>query len=287
MPKIKMLKGLPGSGKTTLSRELVATCGNVGRVNRDDLRAMLFNGVWSGKREGIVVELEKAIASVLIKNGHTVLVDDTNLTPKHRDLWSGFASGLGATFEVETVTTSLAECVSRDRERPKPIGEAIINRMALLAGLIDFGPKPIVIVDVDGTLACGTHRNHLVENTEKKDWGAYYALLHTDEPVNEIIERVNELYKTHTILIVSGRPDTYQHETLKWLREVAKVKFDYFFQRAGSDRREDSIVKQEILDKLPKDQVVLVLDDRPRVCRMWEANGLNVEWVRGRDLPDF
>ena len=38
MPKLKMYRGLPGSGKTTQARAEVVTSGNAGRVNRDDLR---------------------------------------------------------------------------------------------------------------------------------------------------------------------------------------------------------------------------------------------------------
>ena len=286
MPKLRMYRGLPGSGKTTGARKEVVDSGNAGRVNRDDLRAMLFDSVWTGKREGVVVDCEKAIAKVLLANQMTPLIDDTNLSSRHKDMWSGFAKEQGATFEMVDCGQPLSVCVERDARRPKPIGEAIINRMALNAGLIDFGDKPIIIVDVDGTVADGEHREKLLEG-EKKDWKAYYALLYLDTPIVSIIDRVNEMADTHTILIVSGRPDTYQHGTLKWLREVAEVKFDYFFQRAGNDKREDSIIKKEILDKLPKEKIVLVLDDRPRVCRMWEAEGLNVEWVRGRDCEEF
>jgi predicted kinase len=286
VPKLRMYRGLPGSGKTTGARKEVVDSGNAGRVNRDDLRAMLFDSVWTGKREGVVVDCEKALAKVLLANQMTPLIDDTNLSSRHKDMWSRFAKEQGAAFEMVDCSQPLPVCVERDARRPKPIGEAIINRMALNAGLIDFGDKPIIIVDVDGTIANGEHREKLLEG-EKKDWKAYYALLHLDTPIVLIINRVNEMADTHTILIVSGRPDTYQHGTLKWLREVAKVKFDYFFQRAGNDKREDSIIKKEILDKLPKEKIVLVLDDRPRVCRMWEAEGLNVEWVRGRDCEEF
>ena len=56
MPKLKMYRGLPGSGKTTQARAEVVTSGNAGHVNRDDLRAMLFDSVWTGRREGVVVD---------------------------------------------------------------------------------------------------------------------------------------------------------------------------------------------------------------------------------------
>jgi hypothetical protein len=57
--------------------------------------------------------------------------------------------------------------------------------------------------------------------------------------------------------------------------------------RPGSDKRPDTLIKAEFLKHLPKEKIALVLDDRPSVCRMWEENGLTVEWVRGRDCEEF
>ena len=282
MPKIRMFRGLPGSGKTTEAREVVRKDGNAGRINRDDLRAMLFNGVWSGKREGIVVEAEKAIAAVLVKNNYTALIDDTNLSEKHWRLWGGVSEELKTTITQTTLTTPLEECVQRDAARETPVGEAIINRMALQAGWIKFGDKPIIICDIDGTLAEGKYRNFLVEGVEKKDWKGYYSLLDTDVPIEHIIRWVNALAEDHTIVIVSGRPDTYQHETLKWLREIAKIKFDYIFMRPGNEKKPDFEVKSDILSRLPKEQIDFVLDDRPQVIeKCWRANRVRVIPVKG------
>jgi predicted kinase len=281
MGKIRLLRGLPASGKSTLAREIVVKDGNSARVNRDDLRAMLFNSKWSGPREGIVIECEKAIAEVLLRHKHTPIIDDTNLTDRHWDLWKNFATEHEAVITQTTLTTPIDECVVRDRVREKSVGEAVIYRLALEAGWIDFGTKPIVLVDIDGTLADGTHREKFVVGVEKKDWKSYYERLLEDTPIEHIVRWVNELHKDHTVCIVSGRPDTYQKETLKWLRWVAGVKFDYIFMRRGSDKREDSIIKSEILTKLPKAQIDLVIDDRPRVISMWRENGLRVVPVKG------
>lgn len=284
LSKIRLYSGLPGSGKTTLAREAVVHEGNAARVNRDDLRAMLFNSEWSGKREHVVVEIEKAIAKTLLANGYVPLVDDTNLSAKHVKLWSDVAGGAGAELVIKTLDTPLAECVRRDSQREKPVGEAVINRMALFNGMIQFGPKPIVLVDVDGTVADGTHREGHLKG-ERKDWKTYYSLLHLDTPIQKIIDEVNS-YRDHTIVVCSGRPDTYQFETLAWLRRFS-IPFDYLFMRPGNSKNPDTEIKKEILDRLPKKQIVKVFDDRPSVCRMWESEGLNVEWCRGRDCPEF
>ena len=287
--KIRMMKGLPGSGKSTLTKQFVKESGNAGRINRDDLRAMIFDGVWSGPREKVIVEIEKAIAQVLAKNKMMPVIDDTNLFQSHEDMWGNFAKDNNLEFEKDDVGTDLATCINRDRERSKPVGEVIIQRMALDAGMIDFGEKPLVLVDVDGTTANGQHREHFVSLTNgrtKKDWYAYFTEMVYDEPIQHIIDWVNELAKNYTICIVSGRPDTYQLETLYWLRYVAKIHFDYIFMRRGSDNRPDVEVKSDILAKFPKEQIFMILDDRPQVCRMWKSANLFCIPVRG-GIEDF
>lgn len=285
MPKIKMLRGLPGAGKSTVAKELVRSDGNAGRINRDDLRAMLFDSAWTGKREGIVIDCEKAIASVLLNHQHTALIDDTNLSTKHKDLWSGFARTVGAAFETVDLGIGLEECVERDWRRPKPIGKAIIHRMALFNGMIEWPNKPIVICDIDGTIADGHKRERWVTNVEKKDWRSYYAELSTDEPIEFVINMVIALSEDYTICLVSGRPDTYQSETMSWLMEH-QVPYDYLFMRSGGDKRSDVEVKQQILDHLPKEKILVAFDDRPSVIEgVWRKNNVRVIPVRGACEP--
>jgi predicted kinase len=279
MPKLKMLKGLPASGKSTYAREQVKSDGNVGRINRDDLRAMLFDSVWTGKREGLIVDCEKAIAEVLFKHKHVALIDDTNLTQKHHDLWGGFAREKGVAFEAVDLNQPLAICVQRDRNREKRVGLAVLHRMALFAGVIEWGDKPIVLCDIDGTVACGLHREHHLEGP-KKDWKAYYSELQWDRPIEFVIRWLKEWAKTHTVCMVSGRPDTYQFETVRWLEEH-EIPFDYLFMRPGGDNRPDTEIKLRVLSYMPKERIEAVLDDRPSVVRAWRSEGLKVYPVRG------
>lgn len=281
--KLKMMSGLPASGKTTYARELVDT-GNSGRINRDDLRAMVFNGVWTGKREGVIVDIEKAIAEVLIKHKITPVIDDTNLTDGHRAMWSGFAKAHDVAFETYDLDPGHFTCVRRDELRNRSVGEAVINRMALKAGRIDFHGLPIVLVDIDGTLADGTHRQGHLKGP-RKDWKTYYSLLSEDEPIDFVVRWVRELSKDHIICLVSGRPDTYQHETLAWLRKH-HIPFNFLFMRAGNDKREDYIVKEEILNMLPRELIQFAIDDRPQVIeKCWRKNGIKVYPVAGACEP--
>lgn len=277
--KLKMLKGLPASGKTTLARKLVKEGGSAGRVNRDDLRAMLFNSEWTGKRESVVVACEKAIAKVLMEHEHVPIIDDTNLTSRHRDLWSGFAKETGASFETHEFKEDLATCIERDSARDHPVGEAVITRMAVLARQVQWKSE-IILCDIDGTIADGSHREHFVQG-EKKDWLSYYALLSDDKPIDLICRWISEERKDRTLVLVSGRPDTYQRETIAWLKKHG-IGYDYILMRSGGDKRPDTMVKADLLKLLPKERIVCVIDDRPSVVRMWKGNGLRVIPVRGQ-----
>ena len=214
--KLTMLKGLPGSGKSTLARQMVKESGNSGRINRDDMRAMLFESVWTGKREEVVVACEKAIAAALFEHGMNPIVDDTNLGQKHRQMWSDFAKSHQQMFVPHDMGVDIDTCIERDGKRLAGVGKAVIHRMALQNGMIDWGERPIVLCDIDGTLADGSHREHFVQG-EKKDWNAYYSLLENDSPIDLVVRWVRELYKDHTVCLVSGRPDTHQLKTMIWL----------------------------------------------------------------------
>lgn len=300
--ELLMLSGLPASGKTTFAMDLVKKDFRYGRINRDDLREMLFSGKWTPKNEDIVVDVEKAIAEVLLGHGRNPVIDDTNLSPKHKSLWRGFLNDMfvlvGKTpeFAEKFFDTPLEECIERDRARERKVGRNVIVKFALRNGLVKWPDRDIVLVDIDGTLAQSTGREKYLEG-EKKNWDKYYSLLHTDCPVTHIFKWVAELSKEYTIVVVSGRGAEWADQTLEWFEKVWKPNplfpdlevprfpvFQWIFRDKG-DRRPDDIVKREFLKLLPR-KPVLILDDRPRVVRMWRAEGLTVIPVAG-DCEDF
>jgi phosphatidate phosphatase APP1 len=138
--------------------------------------------------------------------------------------------------------------------------------------------KKTVIVDIDGTLADISHRKHHVAGRRKR-WGKFFREMDKDLPIPEVAAKVRQLSQDHTIILVSGRPEDYREVTEEWLRRH-KIPYQQLFLRRSGDFRADDIVKQEILDRhLRKEDIKLVIDDRPRVIRMWRANGLEVEDV--------
>ena len=131
----------------------------------------------------------------------------------------------------------------------------------------------MVIVDMDGTLADVTHRLHHIRGTRKKNWKRFFEGMDADPPNEVVAEWVRNLQPDYEVVIVSGRPEEYGARTIAWLRRH-QIPFSHLRMRRDGDHRPDHIVKQEILNALPKEAVAFVIDDRNSVCDMWRRNGL-------------
>ncbi|MHB8483845.1 MAG: AAA family ATPase, partial [Nitrospiria bacterium] len=111
MNRIFFLKGLPGSGKTTWAKEYVRSHPGAKRINKDDLREMLNDGVFSRDNENSVLKARNHLAALYLKEGCDVIIDDTNFHPKHREYFATLAIEFGAEFEEKYFETSLEKCI--------------------------------------------------------------------------------------------------------------------------------------------------------------------------------
>lgn len=282
-----MLVGESGSGKSTLARRMVAESnGRMVRLNRDDLRLMIHNNQCTTRpMENLVVGLQKAMARTAIDQQINVVIDDTNLSAAARGRWEALSRewSCGVSYREIRMDTPLEECIRRDalREWRSRVGLPVIERQFLESGRIQINLElPVVIVDVDGTLA--DHDGIRSPYDESR--------VLEDRPHLNIINMVAQLALDHTVIVVSGRHSSCGDDTVQWLR-MHNVPFHHIFMRHAWDNRSDVVVKKEILDAIlklvPKSQIDLVIDDRPRVIRMWRENGLKVFAARGEDLEDF
>lgn len=137
------------------------------------------------------------------------------------------------------------------------------------------------LVDIDGTLANTDHRNHHL-NGEKKKWKEWYAAQKQDVPYWDIVEIIHMAKDTGIkIVLCTGRDENNRSGTLEWLKEH-KIHFDELFMRPANDRRDDTIVKKELLDKIREKgyDPVCVFEDRDRVVKMWRDEGLRCLQVK-------
>ena len=281
MAKLLVLSGLPGSGKTEEARRILEKSGNYVRVNKDSLRSMLHFDKWNGKNEGLTIDVEKAIVKAMLSKNECVVVDDTNLNEKIIQSCKSIADSVEATFEHKYVTTSLQDCLDRNELRKKNGGHyvprSVIINMARRIGQKDaFGRKEL-IVDLDGTLADTGYKLHFVRQ-EPKDWKSFFELIPKDPVRKDIKSLVKYLVKRYdlTPIIVSARMEYNRKPTEDWLKKN-KIPFYTVLLRKDNDFRDDYIVKEEMLQKfLDQSRIFSVIDDRPRVIRMWKRNRIPV-----------
>lgn len=129
MNKVIILKGLPGSGKSTWAKQMLEKYpGQYKRVNKDDLRAMLDNTIWSKKNEQFVLKIRNSIILAALEDGADVIVDDTNLHPKHERAIRELVQGK-AEIEIKFFHCDLLTCIARNANRPHPVSEGVIRGM--------------------------------------------------------------------------------------------------------------------------------------------------------------
>lgn len=280
MPKLLMLKGLPGSGKSTYARELVAKH-HYTRVNKDDLRTMLHNSTHSKHKEQTVLAIRDAVVMEALEKGSNVVVDDTNFAPVHEARLRDLAKSFGAQFEVKFIDTPVETCIERDLKRPNSVGHRVIMQMYEQY----LKPKPAVydpphgkpraiICDIDGTIA------HMGERSPY-DWHR----VGSDNPDKIVIDLLRR-HDDRVLILLSGRDAVCRPETVEWLADN-RVPFHHLYMRPEGDTRKDSIIKRELFETNIRDNfdVEFVLDDRNQVVDMWRNElGLKVLQVAEGDF---
>lgn len=135
MSEIKVLCGISGSGKSSYARELCAKDSSYVRVNRDELRQMLFGyteediGAYYSRpgiqyREKLVSGVHDKIIREAIRANKNVVVDNTHLKQKHLKLYSKY----GQKVEYIYFDIDVETAVQRDSERTRSVGRAVIEK---------------------------------------------------------------------------------------------------------------------------------------------------------------
>jgi predicted kinase len=284
--------GISASGKTTWANEQCANLTGWRNINRDDMRAEIMreSGLepvwrnWKWKWEDKVTDRINARLQEYSDAHWNIIVSDTNLDKTRREQLAARLHAMGWMVEFKFFgDVSYDEAVKRDNERYNGVGYNIIQKQ-WQQYLDDMGNRIVqdaaqakaAIVDIDGTVA-------LMNGRGPFEWDK----VDQDLPNQAIIDMVMGLHLAgYYILFTSGRDGACRELTRKWIKECFPENFDEdmdwrLLMRKPGDQRKDTIVKEEIFREhiLGHFNVVVVLDDRPSVCRMWRDLGLNVVQV--------
>ena len=144
--------------------------------------------------------------------------------------------------------------------------------------------KNLAIVDLDGTLADGTHRLHHLYPKENRDWDKYFELCHLDTPHDDVISMVNALRSSGlTIIILTGRREETREPTERWL-EHKGVAYDALIMRPVGNYTNDHIWKAEIIKLFGKENILMIIEDRNRIVKTLREEGYRVIQVAEGDF---
>ena len=292
--KVIITKGISASGKSSYAKELITSDSNYVRINKDLIREMLFYDNWKPKKEKLVINTRDTLIQLYLSQGKSVIVDDTNLHPKHeiriRQLVDEYNSTHNAsvTVEIKFFDVDIETCVKRDLKRVKSVGRDVIEEQYYTyikpyKYEYKYDPKlpNCIIADLDGTLAINplVQKQNGVWDYQRSFYNPTDEDVEKDFPCNPLLHFISlipDTYKTK-IIIFSGREESCEQGTINWLERY----IPYYYQlvmRKLKDTRPDTEVKLEMYEEYIKDKynVLAVFDDRKSVVDLWRSLGLYV-----------
>lgn len=306
--RLIIMVGLPGSGKTTMAREIVsfAEPGTAVAISRDDLRNTLYGTRMNldNTQENEVTSLEHSMIEKALSRGLLVVVHDCNLRMQYRKQLALIAERLGVPWkQLDLTWVSLEECLSRNAKRENKVPEQVIKDMhqryivpmqgqppkepdvrgkfvlpAREPYVADLSLPGAVLVDIDGTVA-------LHEGVRGPYDTSRYDLDKPNLPVIDIIR--HEAYDLgNKIVFASGRDEEFFKVTEEWLYQEVKVPIAGLFMRPRQDKRNDAIVKLDLFDENIRGvwNIKRAYDDRNRVVAAYRSIGLTVFQVADGDF---
>ena len=131
---------------------------------------------------------------------------------------------------------------------------------------------PCIIVDLDGTLANSEHRRPYGDASK----------IHLDTPYDHVLKIVRAFCFAEVFFVTGRGCELGEHTaTSAWLAAIGlspQSHRRHLLTRLRGDNRPDDVVKLELYTTCIAGRYnpILVLDDRPRVIRMWNRLGLPV-----------
>ncbi len=122
-----IFRGLPGTGKSTLVRQLVERCPGFLVLSRDVLRrALVLQPTWAEEEKDLVDELVRSLAGLLLDKGRDVVIDGMSLSSAAGvERLVQVAESRGAPFRIVECTCRQETALARIRadEGRHPAGD--------------------------------------------------------------------------------------------------------------------------------------------------------------------
>lgn len=289
-PKLLILVGAPGSGKSTFARYFIRTEDNWVRVNRDDFRLMQFGDtLMSPFYEERITKMVEASVITLLKHHTNVIIDATNCSLRTlEDMIQAYTEYADISFKVfdlsveELVKRCDKRCEQTGKFIPKSAIEKHVTQLQYTKEKFDFKSIPravkeatltyatqdsslpkAIICDLDGTLSLLNGRD------------PYDASSADEDGLNTPVASVLAMAKAqgYKVILLSGREQLYREPTERFLLKH-QIAYDLLLMRTTNDYRKDNVIKKELLQQeiAGKYFIEFLLDDRNQVVEMWRKD---------------
>ena len=154
-PKLVLLVGIPGSGKTTYSEKYIKEHPGAVHLSSDKIRAELCGNEATQGDNNEVFSLMQSRAIEALNNGQSVVYDATNITRKDRSYIITLCPKF-AKIECHIIWAPIETCIERDVARDRTVGKEVVDRMLkrFQAPYSDEGIDEIKIIRPDGFNEC-------------------------------------------------------------------------------------------------------------------------------------
>lgn len=279
--------GVSCSGKTTWAEEFVQNHPHWVIICRDTIREEVLYDIkkqhpftwdkwdWKWEKEVNKVQLERITFAKNSSLVEGIILADTNLNKKSRIKIHQTLEDFGFAVSYVYFHIPWDEAVKRDTLRRNGVGVSVLAKQfsqyhAQFSR--QYLPEevfpPAIIVDLDGTLAKKSPERGTFE----------WQKVHLDTPNTELVYMLKGLQQQqYKLIFVSGRDSACRQLTYEWITQQGLVP-EKLLMRKHNDFRSDCIVKEELFWEHISNyyHVKLVIDDRPKVCRMWRKLNLPV-----------
>ncbi len=300
--KYIILRGCPGSGKSTWAKKFIEENKGFIRINRDDIRRTLcpsdkYPGyIKSDKTEKVVTKHIEELVENLSKQAANIIDDNTNLNKKYFDNTINKVVALGYNVEIKDFfDIPLDKLLDRNIRREHSVPDDIIYKMYDCQVEIQArkivpkeGLPSCILVDIDGTIA---------DMGKGEPWGRSpyeYDKVSQDRPRPNVVSFVKQLicnklarHKSPMVIFLSGRDGSCYEATKEWIYQhvfpgLCNRNDVVLYMRSPDDKRNDAIIKEELIRKyiLPRYNIDFCIDDRRQVTIEYRALGLEVWQVQ-------
>ena len=141
-------------------------------------------------------------------------------------------------------------------------------------------PGPCVLVDVDGVISNGWHRQHFLQDG-RKDYKNFFANAYADTPIDGSIALLDQFAAELVVVLLTARPDNLRSTTIDWLAGH-RYRWELLVMRGPGDARYSSPdFKRRAVGDLRSHgfEPRLAMDDDQRNVDMFRAEGIETLYV--------